>query len=313
MDPKAKTPPPGHPLELLPDFVAGRLAPEDSAAVRGHLDRCGDCRVELAAWRGISTATRDGYGPSAVAVPDGLMSRVVDRVAEEAAAGATRRSSRYRGFVWLARFVAAQTPLVRREIWPASAVVMAIGAALSLIVGSSGGEVPGTALALLAPFAAAIGIAMIYGQENDPALELALATPTSPRLVVVARLVVVLAWDLVLAVAATLVLAIANGPSVFMPLVSLWLGPMLLLGCLTLVLSLFVHSSLAIVATSILWIVRALEVAGEVRLHDLGGLTTVVDAVWQTSPLTLALALLLLAVALFLTPYREQFAARPSL
>ncbi len=212
-----------------------------------------------------------------------------------------------------ASFVGAQGPLVRREIWPASTVVMLIGAAISLIEDGGGSGVPGAALSLLAPLAAAIGIAMIYGQENDPALELTLATPTSPRLVVVARLVVVLAWDLGLALAASAILAILDGPAVFMPVVSTWLGPMLLLGCLALLLSLFVHSSLAIGGSMVLWLARAVAATGEPHIGSLGGLTDVLNAAWQTSPLTLGLALLLLAVAVFLTPYREPFGARPSI
>jgi hypothetical protein len=169
-----------------------------------------------------SAAARQRYGPASVTVPERLAELVVGRVAEEAA---TRRSPqvlplRHR-LTWLVQLVASQVPLVRREIWPASTVVMAIGAAVSLTTAGRVGATPGTALALLAPLAAALGIAMIYGEENDPALELALTSPTSPRLIVLARLVLVLAWDLGLAIAASLALSVANGPAVFVPLVSL--------------------------------------------------------------------------------------------
>ena len=301
-----------HPLDLLPEFVAGRLGPAASDRVRRHLDGCSECRLELRAWQETSAAARERYGPAAVAVPERLAGLVVGRVAKEAA----RRRSRQRAPLrhrlrWLSHLVTSQLPLVRREIWPASTLVMAIGAAVSLITSGRVGSIPGTALVLLAPLAAALGIAMIYGEENDPALELALATPTSPRLIVMARLVLVLAWDLGLAVAASLALAIVNGPAAFVPLVSLWFGPMLLLGCLALFLSLFIHSSLAIAAASALWVARALEVAGPAQLHDLGGFTGVLDAIWQTSPLTVAAALLLLCAALALVPRREPLGARP--
>jgi hypothetical protein len=302
---------PEHPLGLLPEFVAGRLSAVESDRVRRHLDGCSDCRLELRAWQETSAAARERYGPAAVAVPERLAELVVGRVAEEAAARRSRPALPLRHRLrWLGQLVASQVPLVRREIWPASTVVMAIGAAVSLTTAGRGGAIPGTALALLAPLAAALGIATIYGEENDPALELALASPTSPRLIVLARLVLVLAWDLGLAAAASMVLAVANGPAVFVPLVSLWLGPMLLLGCLALFLSLFIHSSLAIAAASVLWIARALEVAGPTPLHDLGGFTAVLDAIWQTSPSTVTIALLLLCAAVALIPSREPLGAR---
>ena len=300
-----------HPLGLLPEFVAGRLSSAESDRVRRHLDGCSECRLELRAWQQTSAAARVHYGPGSVTVPERLADLVVGRVADEAAARRSRRvlPLRHRS-TWLVQLVTSQVPLVRREIWPASTVVMAIGAAVSLIMAGRAGSVPGTALALLAPLAAALGIAMIYGEDNDPALELALASPTSPRLIVLARLVLVLAWDLGLAVAASLALAVVNGPAVFVPLVSLWLGPMLLLGCLALFLSLYIHSSLAIAAASVLWVARALEVAGPARLHDLGGFSAVLDAVWQTSPLTVTFALLLLGAAVALVPRREPLGAR---
>ncbi len=305
--------PGGHPLDLLPDFVNGRLGADEARDVRSHLDSCAECRTELRGWQEVAEAAQ-AFSPRSVSLPSGLASRVADAVARESAdAALAPRPGLAARLRWLGHFVGAQGPLVRREIWPASTVVMLIGAAISLIEDGGGSGVPGAALSLLAPLAAAIGIAMIYGQENDPALELTLATPTSPRLVVVARLVVVLAWDLGLALAASAILAILDGPAVFMPVVSTWLGPMLLLGCLALLLSLFVHSSLAIGGSMVLWLARAVAATGEPHVGNLGGLTDVLNAAWQTSPLTLGLALLLLAAAVFLTPYREPFGARPSI
>ncbi len=302
-----------HPLELLPEYVNGRLGAQDAAAVRAHLDGCEECRTELGAWRAVSGAA-EPFSPASVSLPAGLADRVSEAVAREVAAAYTagHPGGLVLRFRWLAGFVAAQAPLVRREIWPASTVVMFIGAAVSLIAGSDRG-VPGAALSLLAPLAAALGVALIYGQENDPGLELALATPTSPRLVVVARLVVVLAWDLTLALAASAVLAVTNGPAVFVPVVSAWLGPMLLLGCLVLLLSLFVHSSLAIATAMVVWVVRAMAVSGETHIRSFSALADALNSVWQTSPATLALALALLVAAVLIAPYREPFGSRPSI
>lgn len=297
-----------HPIDLLADLAAGRLDPEHAPAVRAHLSGCAECRAELEAWRGIADAARSSVAE--VRVPEALGAAIVARVAAEgSAAGARRRSDLGSRFAWLRSFVVAQVPLVRRDIWPATAVIMFIGAAISLLTASD--SVPGAALALFAPLAAAVGIALIHGQENDPALELAVATPTSPRLVVVARLVVVLAWDLALALAASAVLVVANGPAVFLPIVTLWLGPMLFLGALTLLLSLFMSSSVAIGVAAVLWVLRAVQLTREVELHRFGALTASLDTIWQTTPLTLCLAALLLLVAVAVVPTRDRLSVNP--
>jgi hypothetical protein len=62
-----------------------------------------------------------------------------------------------------------------------------------------------------------------------------------------------------------------------------------------------------------IWIVRALEVAGPSRSIDLGGLTSMADAIWQTSPLGLIAALCLLVAAVALVPYREPLTAHPGI
>jgi hypothetical protein len=259
-----------------------------------------------------------------------MANRVMTAVAAEAASagrdlraaapGAEPRPGIASRLHWLLRFVLSQAPLVRRDIWPASTIVLFIGAAVSVLTASSPGAapgaVPGAALSLLAPLGAAVGIAMIYGAENDPGLELALASPTSPRIVVVARLVLVLAWDIVVALAGSAVLAAVKGPDLFLAIVATWLGPMLLLGCLVLLLSLVAQSSVAIATAMVLWVVRTLAVIDGSRIQQLDyfrGLTSALDLLWQTSPLTLGLALVLLAAAVFLTPYREPFAARQAI
>ncbi len=301
-----------HPLDQLPEFISGRLASDEAAAVRSHLDRCSTCADELAAWRKVAGITQELFGAEALPAPVGLPAAVADAVRTAARRdGSLRRKPLGERLRWLIDFVGAQLPLVRRDIWPASAILMAIGGAVSILA-LRGGGVPGMALSLFAPLAAAVGVAQIYGQENDPAFEIALATPTSPRLVLLARLVLVLAWDLALAVVASVILALLDGPAVFLPLVSLWLGPMLLLGCLALLLSLFVHSSLAITAAAVLWLLRAIDVLDGPHLRELAGLSGLMDAVWQTSPFVVAAALLLLAASLAVAPSREPWASGAS-
>jgi hypothetical protein len=296
-----------HPLDLLAELVAGTSPAAEAARVKAHVDGCRACTAELAAWRAAAGSLRE-RAVLAIPSPD-LPDRIARRIAAASAVEAGLGSRARRRATWLVSLVLAQVPVVRRDIWPASSVVIAIGAGISLVPGAGG---TGGALALFAPLAAAIGIAMIYGQENDPSLELALATPVSPRLVVIARLVLVFAFDLALAVAASLALAAVDGPAIAAPLIGLWLGPMLLLGCLSLALSLIVGTPVAIVVAGAIWAIRALEVTDSRLIRDFAGLSQAIDAVWQTSVLTLVSAAAILAIAVAVAPRREGLPASPA-
>jgi hypothetical protein len=292
-----------HPLDSLAELAACTLEPERAARVRAHLAGCESCSAELRAWAAIAGATRDRAArKSPAALSADLPDRIAARIAA-ATSGPQRRGTILdrprRRLTWLVEFALAQVPVVRHDIWAASAVVMAIGAGVSLVPFRGG---PGDTLGLFAPLAAAIGIAMIYGQENDPSIEVALATPVSPRLVVVARLVDVLAFDLVLALAASLLLASVDGSGLVLPIVGLWLGPMLLLGCLSLMLSLIVGTPGAILVAGGLWLLRGLEVSDGTVAQRMGGLVGLVDPIWQTSFLTVGLAAVAFCVAMVLAP-----------
>ncbi|HPL30514.1 MAG TPA: zf-HC2 domain-containing protein, partial [Anaerolineae bacterium] len=188
--------------ELLPLYAAGTLGEDERRAVATHLAACADCRAELALWQQVGGAVvaedRALRAPSPALV-EGALLRARRRSLAEHLAGLQRPV----GWPPVTRawaLLGAQVPLVRREIWPASALVMAIGCVVAIL---QGGSQAGFFIQALAPLVAAAGLAMIYGPENDPSLELALATPTSPRQVLLARLVVVFGYDLALGLMAT--------------------------------------------------------------------------------------------------------------
>src|SRR5579863_2855537 len=47
-----------HITTLLPAYLNGTLDAASTERVRVHLERCGDCRRELAAWEAVSGATQ---------------------------------------------------------------------------------------------------------------------------------------------------------------------------------------------------------------------------------------------------------------
>lgn len=290
-----------HVSGALPAYANGTLPPEESRRVREHLRGCPDCAAELAEWELLSAAARAVVAATAPPrVPAGVWAEVGPE--PHRAPGGSRRPVAAISLLW--QLLVGQVPLMRRAIWAASAVTMAVGllAALFATTPTAGGLV----LGLLAPLVAAMGVALVYGPENDPGLEVALSTPTAPRLVLLARLTLVYGYDLGLALLATLVLA-ARGGADPLPLMSLWIGPMLFLSALALLLSLLLDATAALLVSMGLWSARLIAAA------DLGGgrprgVVEPLGDLWHNTPLLLPLAALLLAAALWYGPGRERLA-----
>ena len=286
-------------VEALPAYINGTLVPDERRLVSEHLSVCDACRMELASWRAIGTTSR-AVSSRVPDPPEALLERVWTRIGEEetlAASGSGRLS------IGL-QLLAGQVALVRREIWVASAATMALGCLVALL--TTGASAGGVVLAVFAPMIAAVGVAFIYGPENDPSLEVALSTPTPPRLVLVARLTLVYSYDLALALAATVVLALANGGTGLLALISLWIGPMLFLSALALFLSLFFGSTPATLVALTLWGVRLVAYSSAVRGLTLSREMKLLESFWQSTPLLLPLAVLLLLVTVLFTPGREK-------
>ena len=99
-------------------------------------------------------------------------------------------------------------------------------------------------------------MALIYGEDNDPVLELTRSTPASQSQILLARLVLVFGYDLLLALGATAGLRLFLGEQVVLALLFEWLAPMAFLSSLALLLSLVIGSSNAIAVTYLVWLGR---------------------------------------------------------
>jgi hypothetical protein len=290
----------------LPAFLNGTLGPAEMSAVRAHLAACPACRREVAEWDVIAAATGLLV---ASAPPAQVPAAVWETIGNEGPAIQPNRANwqdrpawRLTSLAW--QLLLGQIRFVRGAIWTASAVTMFAGCLVAVILSSA--VESGMVLAMVAPLVAALGVAFVYGPENDPGLELSLATPTPPQLVLAARLTLVYGFDLALAVLAALVLAVQGGTDL-VPLISLWLGPMLFLSALTLVLSLLWGSTIAIIAAMALWLLRLIVALDAGRSLDLGVFTELGETFWQRTPLLIALTALLLLLALYRAPRLERF------
>lgn len=287
---------PGHVTDLLPAHANGTLGIRDERRVRAHLETCAACRADLASWEAVGAAAC--ASSSDAPAPSGhVMEEVWGRIEDERATPARSARSRL-SLAW--QLLVGQLPLVRREIWAASAVTMAVGCLVAVLT-TAGPSLAGSAFAVFAPVVAAVGVAFVYGPENDPSLEIALSTPTSPRLVLLARLTLVYGYDLALALGATAVLAAAKGPLAIWPLVSLWIGPMLFLSALALLISLLSSSTAAFFVALALWGLRLAAGTGAADGARPAWATTV-EALWHTDALLLPLAAVLLAAAFLCAP-----------
>lgn len=226
--------------DLLPLYVAGQLDAAQRVEVERHLACCVDCRADLQLWMALSREV-ESSSRSAQA-PRGLAERALARTRQpHPVVLAFRRS---------VQLLRAQAFLTRREMWPVSAAIMALGVIVALV--SRHVE----AVYFVAPLIAAASVAMLSGPAEDPAYELVLASPTSPWKVLLARLTVVSTYNLLLALAAGVALLSMIPPGLFGALVFGWLGPMAFLSVLALLLSLWIDTSNAMAISYMLWIAQ---------------------------------------------------------
>ncbi len=290
-----------HVVDLLPAYISGNLDAASAILVRDHLPECEACRLELASWEAI----RDAAQLAMVSAPlpsaqilDQVWTRIDTSPAPEVV---TRR--------WLPGYLMAhlwlvfrkQIGIIHKSIWIVSAMVMAFGCIL-IFAATAGNHnhihEAQLLLALLASVIGASGVAFIYGAENDAGFELTLSTPTSIRIVMICRMILVVGYDLLLSALASTILALSYGGGPW-EIIQLWLGPMLLLASISLVLSMMVGSVIGLLFSLILEATQALPTNIE---QGLLGLQLAHPNLWQTNPVILLLAVLFFVFAILYAP-----------
>jgi hypothetical protein len=270
---------------LLPFYAAGQLTEVERAGVENHLATCADCRAELDFWQAVSGEI--AHADRTLAAPPALVDRAVEQIHARPRLAAALMSA------W--QLLYAQAFLVQHEMWPATAAVMVLGVTVALVSGHAG------FFYFLAPLVAAASIAMLSGQDNDPAYELTAATPTSPWKVLLARLSIVSTFNLLLALFATLALLFFSPPGLLGTLTLGWLAPMAFLSALALLLSLWMGSTNAIIVTYALWTLQYAPfqaIGGWMASPAWSAVITAYQKFWQSPLLLLSLSILILVTAL---------------
>ena len=156
---------------------------------------------------------------------------------------------------WLV--ICSQLRVVQNEIWVASGIVMGMGILVTLAYSLSNAADVTLPFVLIAPIAAAAGIAFLYGPMVDPALEIELTLPISPRQILVARLVLIFGFDLILGLVGSTALSLLRADVLFWPLISAWLAPMTFLASLAfLLITLTLDSGVSLLACLGLWFLQ---------------------------------------------------------
>ena len=279
--------------DLLPLFVADQLNEKEQVEMETHLATCEECQADLKLWETVSAEIKTSN--QAVDAPSvGLVDAALSKVH---ALSSKREQAQVPGLMRRAwQLLYAQAFLVQREMWPASAAVMALGIIVALL--SNHVE----AVYFIAPLVAAASLSVLFNPEYDPAYELTLATTTSPWKVLLARLSIVSAFNLLLALVAALVLLALVPPDLLGALILGWLAPMAFLSALALLLSLWIGTSNAVMITYLLWIAQYVPYKSVGAWMVSPGWSSAILAYrqfWHGPMLLFLLALLLIGMALW--------------
>ncbi len=223
-------------------YAANQLAEAERLHFEKHLAGCPECQADLQLWKAV--AEEIVASDSDEGAPVQLAERALEQI--------HRPSAPRLAFRRVVQLLHSQTFLVQREMWPATASVMALGVIVALI--SRHAEF----IYFIAPLIAAGSLSLLFGPEHDPAHELALSTPTSAWKLLLARLSLVSAYNLMLALIAMLVLMIAFPPGLLGTLALGMLAPMAFLSALALLLSIWIGTSNAIAISYILWFLQSI-------------------------------------------------------
>ena len=278
--------------ELLPSYATHTLTDDERKLVDSHISEGASCRKELALWE--ETAVILGEENASLSVPPRVFEQAWRRIATPAA-----RPNVWRSSLSLLR---AQVRLVRREIWLASLLVNLIGFAVSVLLEKA------VLIQAVAPMVAAASVALMYGQENDPAHELCLSTAVSQAQILLARLVLVFGYNLLLLVASYSGFVLVVPEQTISTLLINWLEPMAFLSSVALALSLPLGSANGISVAYAIWLSRYV-----IHIPELSRITSALrhglNRFWGSPTILLPISVLLLGLAL-LSAQRRQHSAR---
>jgi hypothetical protein len=291
-----------HPTHHLPAYAAGHLTGDDADAVTAHLATCPACATQARAWHRTATAVQDDTARVAPPAPH-LFAAVRSRLKTNRSGA--RPVPAYRGDIGTRPLHRAlgiltrQRTLIRWPVWTLAAVLIAGGAILAALAPTGHAA---QVLAMTVPLAAALAVAGACGTDNDPPAELAAALPTPPRVVLLARLTLVLTATVTAGLLATLTLSALTPGGGAAGLVTAWFGPLVPLSATSFALSVLYRPSAGVTTALALWLARALSTGQTAATGLSPAVLRLVDPLWTPGPAVLTAAAALVAATLLLSP-----------
>ncbi len=227
-------------FDKLPFLVAGNLTDQETSEILEHLKSCQECQREVDFWQEIGTSIKSF--DNSILAPQGLDIRLITQ--------SQKRLSPRRLFTRAINLLKSQAYLIRKDLWPACALVMAIGIIAVILSDQS------AILTFLAPLISAASLAAIYGPQNDPASELTFATTTSQWKILLARLTLVSGYNIFLALISSIFLLFMIPQTMLGELIFSWLGPVAMLSAMALMLSIWIGTGNAVAISFFLWTIQ---------------------------------------------------------
>lgn len=267
---------------LLPFYLAGTLDEKQTAAVKAHLEVCPVCREDLTLWREVEETVH--VETESVRAPQQVLTNAFKEISST--------KGKLNPLEYALRVTRAQIPMVVREIWPTSLLVLLLGFVITLLSDRAG------FLFAFAPLVSVAGLAFIYNKSYDPAFELVLSTPVSQIQLLLARSGLVFGFNMLVVSLLGLGLLLHFSMDVISPLLKGWLAPMTFLSTLGLFLSIFLKPGNAISITYALWLSQFLPLTEEIQQFS-GRLSEYILWFWQTPTLLFLISLFLLVFMTF--------------
>jgi hypothetical protein len=289
-----------HVNELLPEYVNRKLDPLIADRVREHLLHCETCQAELSTWEALRETALCAVASEPLPSLN-ILDQVWAKIDAPIQEAQVNRWPIRRVIVHLWLVLNRQVRIIHKSIWIASTLVGLFCCCLALYVSTQSHNHVHDATSILTLFTAVVaasGVAFIYGKDNDEGFEITLSTPTSIRIVMLCRMVLVIGYNFVLSALASVIIAVAHGGGLW-EIIQLWLGPMLLLSSISVSLTLMVGSAFALAISLLIEALQAIPITIE---KGFIALQVARPDMWQTSPYVVLVAVLLLALAVFYAP-----------
>jgi Putative zinc-finger len=290
-------------MEQLGWYANQALPVEEHAEVDAHLAQCAACRGDVEEWSGVRAAmyTVHMSTPQPRADLFSLLEQQLDRSESRSIVRQVLHITGLRVMI-VCEHLWAQLRLIRRDLWWMPLILMPLTALLATT--PYHWQNRASILAFTGALITALSMAFLYGQEADPAREMTLVTPTSPRLILCTRGCVVFGYNLLINLAGVLPIMLSHSAITPMWLLANWFAPLCCLAAIALLISTLINAATAVFTCALLWILRALS---DPQMIHITFLPQQYEDFWHQGPLLLAIAAIAVSLTFICLERRERF------